>query len=320
MLKKKQAKSNLKKIREHFKKTSGSSDGKYFKIQGVPAGEENRKVVRVLPAWGPSAEIDGMKFPYVTARQHYGFSQGGRNTTIACPETADTYKGWSKHKFSCPVCKFSARLKSSDSKKLKKLGDRLRGNPQFYVNLIDRAEPKIVKVYGTNKKFMDNILDAEEDILDPETGRDIIIIRTGSTMKSTRYKYQIRLKQSPIGLVNWQKKMYQLDKDVIEWRTKEEIMELLMDNYPEEMIEVGMAPSKKAKPLKKKKKVREEEPEDEDEDDEDVDDEEDNEDEDDDEDAEESEEDDDDSEGEESEDEEDEDDEEDDEEEEDEDE
>lgn len=307
MIKKKKVKSNLAKIREHFKKTAGGSDNKYFKIPGVSAGEEARKVVRVLPPWGPSALIDGIKFPYVTARQHYGFSQGGRNTTIACPESAVTYKGWEKHKFSCPVCKFANRLKSSDSNKFKKLGDRLRGNPQFYVNLIDRAEPKIVKIYGTNKKFMDNILDAEEDILDPETGRDIIIIRTGNTMKSTRYKYQIRLKQSPIGLANWEKKLYQLDKDVIEWRTKEEIMELLMDNYTEEMIEVGMAPSKKSKPKKKKKvkKVREKEI-DEDEDEDVEEDEEDNEDEDSDEEEEESEEDDDDSEGDESEDEEDE--------------
>jgi hypothetical protein len=237
----------------------------------------------VLPPWGKSA--DG--FFYYTVGQHFGFSIGGRNKAISCPESVGKGK--------CPVCVFISRLKNSENPDYTKLADRIRANRRYFVNVIDREESDKVKIYGTNKKFVEAILDASDDpdvgdMTDPQSGRDITIVRRGSGLR-TRYSYRIRTKESSVDFDT--KDLYQLDKEVDEWLSYDAMVDYLKSNFTEELKDVGLKfkkdkskssdddedsdedeeEVKPKKTIKKKKKVEIEEEEDEDidEDDEDED-------------------------------------------------
>src|SRR3990172_8173408 len=174
---------DLDKIREHFQQTSGGSgEDKWWNIKPGERGKNSKAIIRVLPPWGKSAE----GFFYYTAALHYGFSIGGRNRALGCPESVGKGK--------CPVCLFISRLR--DGTNNDKLILRIRQSRRYWVNMIDRAEPNEIRIFGSNKKFVEAILDASEDpdigdITDPKTGRDIIIIRKGSGFQ-TRYSYRIR--------------------------------------------------------------------------------------------------------------------------------
>jgi hypothetical protein len=252
---KKSSRENLNKIREHFQKSGGSSDNRWFKVKEPERGQESSVTIRVLPAWGKGAIVEGVKFFYYTGAQHYGFSIGGRNRAIACPEASD--------RGPCPICKFIARLKRADgsptTKKLLEGKGNIRQSRIYWINIINREEPGVVKIYGTNKKFIETILDANDDygdITDAASGRDITIKRKGTGFQ-TRYRYVVRGKESTI---EYEKKdVHQLDKDVQEWMSYGDMVQALKDNYSEELAEVGMK-FKDASPItKKKKKVKEEE-------------------------------------------------------------
>lgn len=276
-------KSKMSKIKKHFQESGGSSDARWFSIKAGERGQDAKATIRVLPPWGKSA--DG--FFYYTVGQHFGFTIGGRNRAISCPESVGKGK--------CPVCMFIARLKNSDDAAHVKLADRIRANRRYFVNVIDRENPDSIKIYGTNKKFVETILDASDDpdigdMTDPESGRDITIIRKGSGLR-TRYSYRIRTKESSVDFNV--KDLYQLDKEVDEWLSYDAMVEYLKSNFAEELSEVGLkfkksktkpvsddedtedeeeTPKKKKKVVKKKPKFTEEEEEDEDIEDEDVDD------------------------------------------------
>lgn len=270
MLKKKASKSNLDKIRDHFNKSGGGGGGgDFFRVQAPESGGSTRAKIRILPGNGKLV-VDGVDHFYTTGKQHFGFTIGGRPSNIFCPDTAVTYKGWEKHKFSCPICKFSTRLKNSGKKSLVQLGDNIRGNAVYFMNIINRAEPKEVKIFGANRKFVDFVLDSSEegDIWDPDTGNDIIIKRTGKTRNQTRYTYTVSRHSTPVGLKGWEKKLHNL-LTVPQFMTLEQIIEQLQDNFMEEGVMVGMswAKSKKKASKKKSKPVDEDEDTDEDEDD-----------------------------------------------------
>ena len=223
-------KSKMDKIRKHFQETSGGGDDRWFSIKAPERGQDAKATIRVLPPWGKSA--DG--FFYYTVGQHFGFSIGGRNRAISCPESISKGK--------CPVCVFISRLKNSDNPEHIKLADRLRANRRYFVNVIDREEPDKVKIYGTNKKFVEAILDGSDDpdigdMTDAKNGRDITIVRRGSGLR-TRYSYRIRTKASPVEFNA--KELYQLDKDVDEWLSYEAMVEYLTSNFAEDLKEVGL--------------------------------------------------------------------------------
>jgi len=276
-------KSKMAKIRKHFLETGGGGDDRWFSLKAPERGQEAKATIRVLPPWGKSAE----GFFYYTVGQHFGFSIGGRNRAISCPESIGKGK--------CPICIFIARLKNSDNPDHTKLADRIRANRRYFVNVISREEPDKIKIYGTNKKFVEAILDASDDpdvgdMTDIQSGRDITIVRRGSGLR-TRYSYRVRTKESSISFEA--KDLYQLDKEVDEWLSYEAMVEYLKANFTEELSEVGLkfkkvvkkssatddeeedARPKVNKTKKKKKRVVEEEDENEEEDieeDEDVDD------------------------------------------------
>lgn len=241
-------KSAMAKIRESFNQTAGSSDNRWLKIAEPTRGESyTRTRLRILPPWNKTT-ADG--FFYFTAALHYGFSIGGRNRAITCPEASGKGK--------CPVCEFISRLKRSDSEDHAKLALRIRQNRRYWVNCIDRAhEDEGIKIYGGNKKFIEHILDSSEnagDITDINRGRDIFIKRTGKGF-NTRYSYSTDLKRSSVDVDL--KDLHQLDKDVVEWMTLEQMVQALQENFKEELVEVGMSfkkkSTKKATPKKGKK-------------------------------------------------------------------
>jgi len=228
------------KIRKHFQETGGGGDDRWFNIKAPERGQDAKATIRVLPPWGKSA--DG--FFYYTVGQHFGFSIGGRNRAISCPESIGKGK--------CPVCLFIARLKNSENPDHTKLADRIRANRRYFVNVIDREEPDKVKIYGTNKKFVEAILDASDDpdvgdVTDSQSGRDVTIVRRGSGLR-TRYSYRIRTKESSVDFDT--KDLYQLDKEVDEWLSYEAMVDYLKANFTEELSEVGLK-FKKSKGTKK---------------------------------------------------------------------
>lgn len=247
----KQLRSNLDAVREHLQKTGGGSDNRWFNIKAPSRGEKASVQIRVLPPWSKRAK----GFFYYTVAQHYGFTVGGRGRALDCPESVEG-KG-----YKCPVCVFIARLKNSGEVDHDKLQKRLFANRRYFVNVIDRAEPDAIKIYGSNKKFIEAILDASDDpdvgdITNAKTGRDITIVRTGAGLK-TRYSYRVRLKSSPV--VFDPANLYQLDKDVSNWMSYDEMARIIQDNYPEELKEIGLKFKLKESKKVNKKKVEDEE-------------------------------------------------------------
>lgn len=248
-------KTDLNKVRKDFQSRSGGGDGEkknWLKIEAAASGTKTQVKIRILPAWSKKAEGN---FYWLEA-QHFGFMVGGYQRAITCTESLNLGP--------CAVCKFIGKLKQSDDKNHLKLGDRLRANWRYFMNVYDRAD-KTVKMWGTSKKMITELLDKSEDMdidfTDVETGHDVIITRRGSTFKNTRYSLSIRQEESVVKVDL--KKLYQLDKDVNEVLSPEKIMELLKDNYLEEMQEVGMKSGKTKPKLVKKAKPAKDEDEDE---------------------------------------------------------
>lgn len=240
-------KSNFDRIREHYQKTVGTGgDQKFLKIEAPNKGQKTRVTVRVCPTWKKPSEDDEVQFFHAYAGHHYGFSIGGRNRAITCPETLPP-----DHKFhgKCPVCVLISKLKNEEG--YDKLIDNLKLQHRNYINVVDRSDNQI-KILGGNKKMIDAIMEEPGDPTDPETGYDMIIIRTGKGPRTTRYEYKFARDSSPIGIKNWRKKLHNLD-DIFDFMTREQIIETLTDNYGTEMNEVGYHPAGKAKVTKKTK-------------------------------------------------------------------
>ena len=235
-------KSRMDKIRESFN-ASGGGGGDRDKYWNVPAdknGRESKAIIRVLPPWGKSAR----GFFYYQGGLHYQFRAGGRNTAIPCPEgTTDP-----EHKGKCPVCLFISRLKNAEGD-YDKLTNAIRQSMNYWVNVLVRGQDGVegVKVFRTNKKFIEHVLDDSDDMGDithPITGRDIIIRRTGAGLK-TRYRYRTRAEKSKA--IFDEADLVSLDTDVLNWLTYDQMVQLLKDNYGEELREVGMKFGKSSK-------------------------------------------------------------------------
>ena len=246
--------SNLDKVRKHFLKTGGGTDDRWFNIKAPSSGQETKVQIRVLPGWGKGAIVNGIKFFYWVSGQHFGFTIGGRRRAISCPEVAGRGK--------CPVCTFVSKLKGSGNSEyeslIKGFGTSVDKQLRYFVNVIDREDPDKIKIFGTNKKFIEAMLDASDDpdigdITDIQDGRDVVITRKGSGGQ-TRYKYRVRSKASSIEFNK--EELYKLDKEVDEWMSYEEIVRVLKENYPNELRELGLKFVSKNK--KKKKRVVEE--------------------------------------------------------------
>jgi hypothetical protein len=155
----------------------------------------------------------------------------------------------------------------NESGKFSKLSNRLRVQKKYWINLIDRSDEDAgVKMFGGNKKFIEAILDASDEgkVWSPKVGRDMTITRKGTGFNS-RYSYNFKTKSTPVDLSSL--KLYQLDKDVQEWMTYAQMVEVLKSNFGEEIARLGVRFKRvkdseeevEEKPKKKSKPVKEEE-------------------------------------------------------------
>lgn len=292
-------KNSIARIRDHFNKSNSSSGGSgggfkkemFYKIPEPRGGGETKVSIRVLPPWkGAPKTEEGDRLFYMYMPEHHNFSIGGRPRHIRCPEK--------EGRGPCPICKFVAKLKSSGDEDIAKRllnswRNRIDAQDHHYVNILVRGEEdKGIRIFNTNWKFIRTVLEAEDDEnpIDIKNGLDIVATRTGTGNK-TRYSYRLRRKPTSVSFNK--EDLHPLHKLLPEMDYNQ-IMQILVANFGEEMREIGMkvkglpgeedtdeAPRKKKKskkPVKKSKKVVEEEDEDIDDDeeiDEDVDEEED---------------------------------------------
>lgn len=236
MLKKlKHYKTNLQKVRDNYDQDAGSDKWLKFK--------DGKNKIRVLPPWSE----EGMF--YLKGGLHYGFSIGGRDRALACPVIGKRGK--------CPVCIAVAAAKDG-GEDYKKFIDRVRVKIKYWVNVINRADKNAaVHMIGLSKKAWKLIAgpmndeDDPVDATDPEEGFDMIIEKSGSGMM-TRYEERMSPRPTPIGNDDWAENLHDLDKEVLEWMSYEEMAKILKSNYGDILSELGIS-------FKTKKKVKDEE-------------------------------------------------------------
>lgn len=196
------------------KKRAELGSGKYWQPK------EGKNQVRILPPWSEEG-VWFYKLPL-----HYGFKDDeDRNRAYPC------LREWKGER--CPACDAIAELKKVDGGQ--KISERLRARSKYYVNLIDRriGEDKVF-IYGLSGKMLNEILSYEDDedygdVVNPKTGYDFVIDRTGSGLQ-TRYAVRIRPKPAPTGKFG---DLYALDTEVPNEITAHEMAESLKKMYDE---------------------------------------------------------------------------------------
>lgn len=232
--KKKSYRTNADKVREAY--AGMQRDTRWWKPK------DGKNYIRVLPSWNDSGLFA------ISAGLHYGFVLDGRDRAITCLQFNNRF---SLHKpTKCPVCILIDRMQGSGDTEYKGSISRLRLSPKYWFNIIEKTkegtpvEDAKVHMYGSNRKFFDVIGEAFDedkygDITDPEEGHDIIIQKSGSGM-GTRYKYFVRPNTTGVGIPDWDKQLYQLDKEVLEWMSWDEMCSVINSNYPEAVQDLGL--------------------------------------------------------------------------------
>lgn len=181
---------------------------------------EGKNIIRILP-W--------KHVFFFKATLHYGFQRrekGGGERAYPCLLMFGDKN--------CPVCDFREKLVNSDDPKKVSLAQRLRPVTKFYCNVLDRDKlNEGVKIYGFSMKMMRAIKgyledDDYGDITDPEEGRDIIIVREGTTFTKTSYEIRVKAKPSPIGYEGWEEELHDLEKEVVQ-KVAKKFLEKKMD-------------------------------------------------------------------------------------------
>ena len=244
-------KTNLDKVRQKLAATS--SDKRWFNLK-----DGDKKKVRILPPWTDKGENAGM--PILTTGLHYGFKIGGDGRALPCPVFSNRGE--------CPVCMVLDAIENEDDSDLNIIKSRIKRKIRQYANVINRENPERVFVYSAgydaarNLWFNTLVEQAEEneygDFTDPKEGRDAMFKREGSGPTNTKYNYRLLSAPSPIGLKGWQSMLHNLDKDVIDWMSYEEMVKHLKSNFGETLAALGMS-FKTAKKAEKRKPVEESE-------------------------------------------------------------
>lgn len=146
-----------------------------------------RNVVRILP------EVGDMEYFYQPVGKH----QLPGDKQVHCPSFT------SEGELPCPVCEIVDQLYKAGDKGSKNLADQLRVRKKFWMNVIDRnnedAGPLIFPagpvIFGAISTI---IADPDYgDIMDVETGIDLVIERSGEGL-STEYQVNPRRNDSPL--------------------------------------------------------------------------------------------------------------------------
>jgi len=153
------------------RKTAKARRGRFWRP------ENGKNVIRILPF-----EHEGETLLYVVQRRHFGVHPD--YPVLPC---------YGKN---CPICALRSHLDEET-------GRSLRPREHYLMNIVDRGnEDAGVQVFGAPVTVWEDIVDLvlDEDyrgILDRETGRDIIIMKTGSGLE-TKYKVRPGVRDSKV--------------------------------------------------------------------------------------------------------------------------
>ena len=152
---------------------------------------EGDNVLRFLPP------KPGKPTPLASTFSHYMEMPDGRKFSFNCPRMMA--------RKACPVCAKGDQLKASRSLADQKLAGRMFPRLRVYANVIDRnAEEMGVQIFAFGKTIMDDLTAIRQNarkggnFTHPETGRDIIITRTGKSQQDTRYGVNPDVQSSPL--------------------------------------------------------------------------------------------------------------------------
>lgn len=210
--KKKYYKVDMDKVRQ---KAEELGAGTYWKPK------EGKSVIRILPPWNDEGEF------YFETALHYGFQVDGKNRAYPCLKALGEKE--------CPACDMYKQL-NEGSKEDKELAKALQPRRKFYVNVIDRANPSSVQIWGFSSKTLRTLLGYIQDpdwgdFTDPEEGNDVVVEREGTGRMDTKYSYRIKPKASAIDVEGWEGMMHDLSSEVVEEISEEELQEIVDNNY-----------------------------------------------------------------------------------------
>lgn len=156
---------------------------------GFWSPKEGKSIIRILPAVGD------MPYFFQMVGKHRLDDTGKNN--IYCPSVT------SDGELPCPICELVDQLKRSGDKASQSIVDQLIVSRSFWMNVVVRgSEADGVKMYTPGKMVFKSIqtliLDPDYgDITDIENGRDVIIERKGTGLK-TEYQVMPRAKSTPL--------------------------------------------------------------------------------------------------------------------------
>ena len=238
------------------KKLEQIGSGTFFKPK------EGKNIIRILPPWSKAG------LWYKEATLHYGLAVDGKDRAVPCLKMFDK---------DCPVCAKREEFMEGSGED-KKLADKLRPRTKFYANILDRATNQ-VKIWGFSQKTLGVLLSYASDpdygdISDPESGFDLVVDRTGTTMTDTRYNIRVKPKPSEVDMDSLE--LHNLDLETVEEMEEEDLEEIVISNFgkvkkskkDDDEEDEDEEDEEEDEPKKKKKSSDEDDEDDEDEDEE----------------------------------------------------
>ena len=193
---------------------------------------QGRNVIRVLPPWSSAGEYAGVF--YFEYSLHYGFRVQGRDRALPCMKGAGEED--------CPLCEASDILAQSGDTAL---ANKIRPASKYYVNVLDRKRKRVF-IWGMSRKMFRALLGYMNDpdwgdITDPEEGRDLVVEREGTGLESS-YELRVKPRQTAIDSPGWEKALFNLEKEVPDKTSLDDVRKILLDNYGELLEAAGEEP------------------------------------------------------------------------------
>ncbi len=188
-----------------------------------------RNIVRILPP------APGKRTPFRVVYQHF-IELGPVKQSIICARLEAK-----KH---CAVCEKVDEMRKSKNKVDQDMAGDWYARRRVFVNVVDRSDPdKGVKVLAIGKSIHEQLTalrtdeEAGANYVDPITGNDIVIERTGTGKNDTKYKVMLgkqkQLAATEATMQEWIDTQHDLD-GYAKLKTIEEVRQLLSGEEAEE--------------------------------------------------------------------------------------
>ena len=191
----------------------GSGGGEFFKF------EDGRNILRFLPP-RPGERANIRIF------QHFVKGTDNKKTTLVCPRLTNNNNG------SCPICEHCDNLRKTGNAADRERAYEMSAKMRAFANAVDRKNPdKGPQVVGFGKTVLEALAalridtDAGGDFVNPDTGFDIIIEKTGQKME-TKYAVRPARTSSPLGNLEWADRQANLEQFAV-MKSRAEILEIL---------------------------------------------------------------------------------------------